>query len=166
MGPKKKSLEDLEELSILDSQKEDTEYVSDDELEVKKVVEKKQKIYNVKPKDPNAPKKERSPAQIAAWSKALEKRQSNRNSRAVVKESVAERIKREIQEKELAAKTSIEKKIVSKAISIKKKQIKKEAMLDDVSDDDTDIESVKKQVRKQPSRAVKESENKISYQFI
>lgn len=164
MGPKTKSLEALEELDILEDKPEEVESVSDDELEVKKKVVKKPKesVYKLKPKDPNAPKKERSAGQIAAWEKALEKRQGNRDSRAVIKESMSQSLK----EKQLASKILIEKKIVSKAISIKKKQIRKEAMLDEVSDDDTDIEIVKKQIRKQPSRTVNQPDNKVSFNFI
>ena len=56
------------------------------------------------------------------------------------------------QEEEKQRKKKIEDKIVTKAIAIKKKQIKQEAILDEISDDDTPIEEVKKIVKKLPAK--------------
>ena len=42
----------------------------------------------------------------------------------------------------------IKDKIIKKAIAIKKRQIKKEAILDEIEDDDTPIEKVKKIMKK------------------
>ena len=42
-----------------------------------------------------------------------------------------------------------EEKLIKKAIAIKKKQIKKQAILDEISDDDTPIQKIKKIVEKQ-----------------
>ena len=152
-------MKDLETLEVLTSsaplvnENNETDGESDSELELK--ILKKKKIYNVKPKDPYAPKKVRTPAQINAWNKALETRQMNREGRKVVKETENERVAREIKEKKEQAKKSVEEKIVKKAISIKKKQIKKEVILDEISDDDTSIGTIKQIVRKQSSRSVK-----------
>jgi hypothetical protein len=123
------------------------------------VRETDKKIYNVKPKDPNAPKKERTEAQKMAWEKALATRQANRENRKTVKETENERIARELKEKKDLAKKQVEDKIVKKAISIKKKAIKKEIILDEVSDDETPIEEIKQivkkaQLRQQPPRQV------------
>jgi hypothetical protein len=45
-------------------------------------------------------------------------------------------------------KAELEKKVVAKAISIKKKQIKNQVALDEISDDDTPIEVIRKIVKK------------------
>ena len=49
-------------------------------------------------------------------------------------------------------KKQIEEKIVKKAVAIKKKEIKKRAVLDEISDDDTPIEEVKKIAKKIPQK--------------
>jgi poly(A) polymerase Pap1 len=88
------------------------------------------------------PKKPRSEKQIIAFNLILEKRNEKRRERALVKEQ------------ELAAEMhEIEAKIMKKAISIKKKQIKRELILDEVSDDDEPIESIKEKILK--SKATK-----------
>ena len=46
-------------------------------------------------------------------------------------------------------KVKLEEKIVKKAVAIKKKQIKKQIALDDISDDDTSLEEIKKIVKKE-----------------
>lgn len=149
MPRKQKDLEVLEELIALP---EDAVEESDGEMEIKP---QKKRIYNVKPKDPNAPKRERTEAQRLAWDKALATRQANRDNRKIEKETEKERIARELNEKKLLAKKQVEDKIVQKAISIKKKAIKKEIILDEISDDDTPIEDIKKIVkRQQPVRQV------------
>lgn len=65
--------------------------------------------------------------------------------------SFQEQQRKEKEEKQAAEKKRKEDKIVAKALSIKKKQIKKEAVLDEVSDDDSDIEEIKEIVRKKKS---------------
>ena len=83
------------------------------------------------------PKRPRSEKQIIAFNLVLEKRNEKRRERALVKEQ------------ELAAEMQeIEAKIMKKAISIKKKQIKRDLVLDDVSDDDEPIESIKAKIIK------------------
>jgi hypothetical protein len=61
--------------------------------------------------------------------------------------------KRNDDAKRLAAfeKAALEEKVVKKAISIKKKQIKKQSALDEISDDDTPIEKVKRNLGSTPS---------------
>jgi len=145
MPKKQKDLEVLEELV---SEPEPLEE-SDGEMELKP---QKKRIYNVKPKDPNAPKRDRTEAQRMAWDKALATRQANRDNRKIVKETEKERIARELNEKKLLAKKQVEDKIVKKAISIKKKAIKKEIILDEISDDDTPMEEIKQIVKKQAVR--------------
>ena len=79
--------------------------------------------------------RERTPAQTAAWNRALEVRNQNRNLRKEEENRIAEQ-KNEV-------KKQLEEKIVRKAISIKKRQIKAEMVLDEVSDDETPIEEIR-----------------------
>lgn len=146
MPRKQKDLEVLEELITTPELPPEPVEESDGEMEVKP---KKMRIYNVKPKDPNSPKKERTEAQKLTWEKALATRQTNRDNRKVVKETEKERITRELNEKALLAKKQVEDKIVKKAISIKKKAIKKEIILDEISDDETPMEEIKQIVKRQ-----------------
>ena len=83
------------------------------------------------------PKAPRTAAQIAAFKKVQAKRDENRVQRLVEKKL-----------KEKADQEELEKKVVKKAISIKKRQIKKQAVLDEISDDDTPIETIRR-VRKE-----------------
>ena len=78
-------------------------------------------------------KRERTEKQKEQFQKALE-----------VKKLNAERRKEEQRLKEEQEKAELEKKIISKAISLKKKQIKKQQVLDEISDDETPIEKIKK----------------------
>jgi len=87
--------------------------------------------------------KERSPAQIKAWEKALATRQRNRDLRAKEKK---------VQEDEKKKKLS--KKVVKKAVRIKKKEIVSDAILNELSDEssdsddsDIDIQKVKQYVK-------------------
>ena len=151
-----KKSKDLETLGVLSGEPDvDLRSDTDDELQVIKTpLPVKKRIYNVKPKDPDAPKKERTPAQVEAWNKALATRQANRESRMTEKKRIAEDLKKKAD----MAKKAVEDKIVKKAISIKKKQIKKEILLDEVSDDETPVEEIKKIVkdkRQQPPRTIK-----------
>ena len=149
MSRKQKDLEILEKLATEFAPTPEPVEESDGEMEIKP---QKKRIYNVKPKDPNAPKRERTEAQKIAWEKALATRQANRDNRKTAKETEKERIARELNEKKLLAKKQVEDKIVRKAISIKKKAIKKEIILDEISDDDTPIEEIKQIVKRQQSK--------------
>jgi hypothetical protein len=82
-------------------------------------------------------KKPRSEKQIIAFQKFLDTRNKNRADRKLLKEQEMEKEKQET-----------ESKILKKAISIKKKQIKKELVLDDISDDETPFEELKKKIIK------------------
>ena len=82
-------------------------------------------------------KRERSEKQKEAFTKAREKMLVNLQSR---KEKEAEDA--------VIRKREIEEKIVKKAIAIKKKEIKQKAILEQISDDETPIEEVKKIAKK------------------
>ena len=71
-------------------------------------------------------KKPRTEKQIEAFKKAQAKRDENR---AITKENT---------------KKALEEKVVQKAISIKKSQVRKLQVLDQISDDETPIEEIKK----------------------
>ena len=87
------------------------------------------------------PKAPRTPAQIAAFKKVQAKRDENRVQRLVEKKL-----------KEKADQEELEAKLVKKAVSIKKKQLKKQAVLDEISDDDTPIETIRAAQRAAPRR--------------
>jgi len=65
-------------------------------------------------------------------------------------------------------KKEIENKIIQKAISIKKKEIKKKAILDEISDDETPIEEIKKIAKPKVISIVPEKPKTIfeKYKFI
>lgn len=90
------------------------------------------------------PKKQLTEKQLEALRKGQQKRDENR-----------ERIKEEKKKKEEEEKRILEEKLVKKAIAVKKKQIKKQAVLEEISDDDTPIQKVKKIAEK-----IVEKENK------
>lgn len=84
-------------------------------------------------------KRERTQKQIDAFNRCIEKK----------KEKAAERNENA---RKLAAyeKAALEEKVVKKAISIKKKQIKKQSALDEISDDETSIEKIKRNLGSTP----------------
>ena len=79
------------------------------------------------------PKRERSEKQIETTKKMIEKRNANI---LVAKEKKAQ--------EDMIRKKEIEEKIVKKAVSIKKREIKKRAVLEEISDDDSPIEEIKR----------------------
>lgn len=79
------------------------------------------------------PKRERSEKQIETTKKMIEKRNANI---LVAKEKKAQ--------EDMIRKKEIEEKIVKKAVAIKKREIKQKAILEEISDDDTPIEEIKK----------------------
>lgn len=108
-------------------------------------VQKPEPVY--KPRTQPAVKKERTEAQKEATRRMLEARDKKRAERPSVK-AVKEDLKalREHQIEELKAQAvkEYQDSLVKKAISIKKKQIKKQVQLDEISDDDTPIEEIRK----------------------
>lgn len=148
----------LDELSVLENvQDEDQPVAEVEEPEDDSIQKPKKKVYNVKPKDPNAPKKERTEAQKKAWEKALATRQANRESRLKEKEQLNQVV---VEQKKIA-KQAVEQKIVKKAISIKKKQIKKEEVLDEISDDETPYEEVKQIAKKTANKRASQAKPQI-----
>lgn len=141
--------ENLEELAILENE----------EMQEKQDIKEKVNVplQKVKVKVSSQPdlKKERTPQQIETTKKMIETRNLNI------------KIKKEQQEQEaLIKKKELEDKIISKAISIKKKEIKRKAILEEISDDETSVETIKKIVK---NTAQKEPEKKSifeKYKFV
>lgn len=95
-------------------------------------------------------KKPRSQKQIDAFARALEIKKEKALARKT--------------ERDLNAgleKVKLEEKIVKKAVAIKKKQIKKQIALDDISDDDTPLEEIKKIVKQLPAKKEREERNDL-----
>jgi hypothetical protein len=142
-----------EDLAILSEEVVEDEPVSEDEcIQIKKPVKKKvyKKKEPVEGEEPK-PKRQRTPAQIAAWERCLANRTKNRQDRKVVQDEDATLLAE--YKKQLAKKT--ESKIIKKAVGIKKKQIIREEELDDISEDETPIEVVKEIIKKRRQPAVK-----------
>lgn len=126
------------------------EPVSEDEcIQIKKPV--KRAVYKKKEPTEPKPKRERTPAQIAAWEKCLANRTKAREERAKLKDEDAKLLAE--YKKQLAKKT--ESKIVKKAVGIKKKQIIREEEIDEISEDETPIEVVKEIIKKRRQPAPK-----------
>jgi hypothetical protein len=93
-------------------------------------------------------KRERSQKQIETTQKMIEKRNAN---------LLINKEKKALEDAQ--KKKEIEEKIVKKAVAIKKKEIKQKAILEEISDDDTPIEEIKKIAKK---IAVKKPEIELS----
>lgn len=78
-------------------------------------------------------KKPRTEKQLEAFKKARETARINAEKRQEERRIIAEHDRKLLEEK-----------LVKKAISVKKKEIKKQAVLDSISDDDTDIQEIQK----------------------
>ncbi len=140
-----------EDLEILTEEViEEEQPVSEDEcIQVKKPVKKP--IYKKKEPTEPKPKRERTPAQIAAWEKCLANRTKNREDRKKVQDEDAKLLAE--YKKQLAKKA--ESKVVKKAVGIKKKAIVREQDLDEISEDETPIEVVKEIIKKRRQPAPK-----------
>ena len=108
-----------------------------------------------KPRTQPAVKKERTEAQKEATRKMLAVRDANRASRTSIK-AVKEDLKvlrdQQISELKQQAIKEYQDSLVKKAISIKKKEIKKKIELEEISDDDTPIEEIRKITKRLPAK--------------
>jgi hypothetical protein len=122
-----------EELDILEPiVKEKTQKMAKPKVEVDEEVEENEPIQVKK-------KKVMTKAQLEALARGRATKKANSEVKMTAKSIQAQKDKEEL-----------EAKIVKKAISIKKKQIKKQVALDEVSDDETDIQVVRKMAAKIP----------------
>lgn len=119
-----KNVEDVESDYAVKNEKQDEKNETINDKEINVSVEK--------------PKKPRTEKQLEAFERAKKIRDANAVKRK------EERLKREEEERK-----QIEEKLIKKAIALKKKQIKKQVLLDEISDDDTPIQKIKKVVEKQ-----------------
>jgi len=108
-----------------------------------------------KPRTQPAVKKERTEAQKEATRKMLAVRDANRAARTSVK-AVKEDLKvlrdQQITELKQQAIKEYQDSLVKKAISIKKKEIKKKIELEEISDDDTSMEEIRKITKRLPAK--------------
>ena len=127
-------------------EKDETLEILESEItnKVEETTEKNDSIQAVKPK------RKLTEAQIEKGRQNLEKGRLIKAENDKKKREEAERIA--LEEKKLN-----EEKLIKKAIAIKKKQIKKQAILDEISDDDTPIQKIKKIAEKKQHEPVSEA---------
>jgi len=123
----------------------------------KKRIDAKLILEPVYAKREERPKKPRTPAQIAAWEATIKRREEVRQERIGKRKEIKQShekekelarrlVEYELNKKAIEEKKKIEEKLVKKAVAIKKKALKKQALLDEISDDDDSIDSVKEKV--------------------
>ena len=126
----------------------------------------------IPPVTPSKPKKVLTEAQKAVLAEGRKKGRATLNARnaQAVSERLAMQQRLEDLEKQLKAEKEkeFEDKLIKKAVSVKKKQIKRNAVLDQISDDDTNIEEIKEikkrsTVKKPPVQSQPEPEPQTRY---
>lgn len=105
-----------------------------DAVEKVEVVEKAESVARAK--------KPRTAAQLAVFERARETAKINAEKRKAERDAKADEERKAVEEK-----------LVKKAISVKKKQIKQQAILDEISDDETDLVEIEKIVKRLPSKS-------------
>jgi len=118
---------------------EEAEEKEEEEKEEKEEEKEKEEEEELEKK-----KKPRSQKQIETFEKARTKMLANHKARHETQKRMEE-----------DNKTAFEGKIMKKALEIKKKQILKESMLDEVSDEDTDIQKIKRIVKAKSAKVEK-----------
>jgi hypothetical protein len=117
------------------------------------VVEEEEEEEEEKPVIKTKPK--RTEAQRLAFERCKAKREENAKKRADDAKKLLEYEKKALEEK-----------LIAKAVSIKKKQIKKQIVLDEISDDDTPIETIKEMVKKNKAVVKAPEKPKPLFTFI
>lgn len=125
-------LQELENEDLEDIANPDGAEVLPEQVKTETITAPKKRQGNTKP---------RTEKQMEAFQRAIMVREENRKAREEERKRIEEEQKKILHEK-----------MVKKAISLKKKEIKKQAILDEISDDDTPIEKVKKVAEKVASR--------------
>jgi len=100
-------------------------------------------------------KPKRTEAQRLAFERCKAKREENAKKRAEDAKKLLEYEKKALEEK-----------LIAKAVSIKKKQIKKQIVLDEISDDDTPIETIKEMAKKNKAVVKAPEKPKSLFNFI
>lgn len=139
----------LQELEILET-KTNTEPT--EKIVIPLLKNKKSKPIEEEPVPVIKPKAKRIPSekQLKVLEEARNKLKLKTAENKVRKQIEEEEIEKEVQRRFDEYKVGIEAKLIKKAISVKKKQIKREAILDEISDDDTSIKSIKQIAKKAP----------------
>jgi hypothetical protein len=117
------------------------------------VVEEEEEEEEEKPVTKQKPK--RTEAQRLAFERCKAKREENAKKRAEDAKKLLEYEKKALEEK-----------LIAKAVSIKKKQIKKQIVLDEISDDDTPIETIKEMAKKNKAVVKAPEKPKPLFNFI
>ena len=88
-------------------------------------------------------------------------------ARQKLKEKI-DRVKEQKMIEQEMKRKEIEEKVIKKAIAIKKKEIKKRAILEDISDDETETEKIKELVKKieKKKEVIKPDPLKVSFKFV
>ena len=119
----------------------------------KKVIVVEEEEEEEKPVIKTKPK--RTEAQRLAFERCKAKREENAKKRADDAKKLLE-----------FEKKALEEKLIAKAVSIKKKQIKKQIVLDEISDDDTPIETIKEMAKKNKAIVKPPEKPKPLFTFI
>lgn len=113
-------------------------------------------VQNVEPQVIAKPKRALTDAQKAVLEEGRKKGREKINAKneLIKQEKIAMKNKVDDLERQLKEQKDkeFETKIVQKAVSIKKKQIKRDAVLDQISDDDTNIEEIKEIKKRAPQK--------------
>jgi len=170
-----------EEADILLSE-ETTAEESDDEIQTvvvsKKVGRPKEpkppSLYKKYPDEPPIikPPREKKPVSqntLDALQRGRETRAINLEKRREYVNQIKDEIKVEKSKKldnlKVVAKKEMEQTIVRKAVAIKKKQIKAQAVLEEISDDETPIEEIRKIIAK-PKKPVSQPQQRVPQQPV
>ena len=105
--------------------------------------EKNEGYYYDKAPKQDKPKKPRTEKQLEQLRQARVKALVTKEMKRKEKEQEQAKIKKVLDETKQEQKKALEQKVVKKALSIKKKEIKKQEVLDEISDDETPIETIK-----------------------
>ena len=130
---KEELLKELQELENEDAGQPETTEDLGESIEAEKTEEVVEEPVVEKKKKPRTTK------QLEALEKGRKKAKENADNHRKQRESLAK-------EKQNA----LEEKLVKKAIAVKKKQIKAQQILDDISDDDTPVETLRRSKRLPP----------------
>jgi hypothetical protein len=126
-------LQDLQDLEDLEVEKIEPLEKPLQKLKIKKGEKSVMEDAVINEEPPKKQKKPRTEKQLEVFTKAREKMLLNLKERKEKQEQDA-----------IIKKKEIEEKIIKKAVAIKKREIKQKAILEEISDDDTPIEEVKK----------------------
>lgn len=130
---KEELLKELQELENEDAGQPETTEDLGESIEAEKTEEVVEEPVVEKKKKPRTTK------QLEALEKGRKRAKENADNRRKQRESLAKEKQNELEEK-----------LVKKAIAVKKKQIKEQKVLDDISDDDTPVETLRRSKRFPP----------------